>query len=339
MALHNHPSIPETTRARVRAVAQELGYVPDPMLSALAQYRHSRRPASYQGTIAWVVNNLPPYAWEEVSMFRDYHEGARSQAALHGYNLDTFDLNDYPDKPERLANIFRSRNIIGLLLCPQPGPNWKLNLPVDDFACITFGYSLRQPLLHTVAPTQFRAMMETMRRLIALGYHRIGFACSFQTDQRTDHNFIGGYFVENFLGQLDMTLPPIDEETTTPESFSRWYNEYKPDAVVTGNPRILDVIRKSGLRVPEDIGVAGPSIPFERGTMSGVYEDSRHIGKTAVDALVGMINRGERGVPERPLYIHAPGVWVDGETLRQQSKEAEPKRVRRKGAKAAKAKR
>ena len=45
LALKKHPSIPAETRERIEAVAAEMGYVPDPMLSALAAYRGSRRTA------------------------------------------------------------------------------------------------------------------------------------------------------------------------------------------------------------------------------------------------------------------------------------------------------
>ncbi len=38
-ALSGHPSIPDHTKERIRTIAKQLGYVPDPMLSALAAYR------------------------------------------------------------------------------------------------------------------------------------------------------------------------------------------------------------------------------------------------------------------------------------------------------------
>src|SRR5690606_27714546 len=46
LALRDHPSIPSETRARIRAVAKELGYRRDPLLDAFNfhRVRHSRRP-------------------------------------------------------------------------------------------------------------------------------------------------------------------------------------------------------------------------------------------------------------------------------------------------------
>ncbi|HEY9247922.1 MAG TPA: LacI family DNA-binding transcriptional regulator, partial [Rariglobus sp.] len=313
---HNHPSIPAATRDRVRKIAEKLGYAPDPMMSALVSYRQTLNPASYQGTIAWLVNNAHPFDWSRVAMFKEYHQGAVGRAAKHGYKLEVFDLQSAGTTPEKLAKAFRFRKINGVLVCPQPGPNWRLDFPWEHFSCVTFGYSLVHPQLHTVAPTQFRAMLETMRRLTQLGYSRIGFAYSFNTDERADHNFLGGYLVESYLNDHQVHIPPFNEETATADNFSKWFETHRPEAVVTGNPRLLRIIKAAGLFVPRDIGVACPTVPGMESSLAGIYENSRHIGETAVDTLVSMIHQGDRGVPETPHYIHVPGVWIPGKTLR-----------------------
>jgi len=316
MALRGHPSIPAPTRDRIRQIAEEMGYVPDPMLAALASYRSTLRPASYHGTLAWLGNNLPPFHWKNISMFKAYYDGAIKRAAAYGYNIEVFDLQAKSVTPQKLAKAFRFRNINGVLLSPQPGPNWELDFPWESFSFVTFGYSLARPALHTVAPTQFRAMMMTMRKMYEKGYRRIGFGCSFKVDERTDHHLLGGYLVEKALFERKLTMPLFDEEQADAAQFKKWFLKHRPDAVVTGNPRLLQVIEEAGFRVPEDVGLACPTLPEPDIDFAGVYEDSFHMGETAVDALVGMIHRGERGIPHRPHYIHVPGVWLEGRTLR-----------------------
>lgn len=316
MALRGHPSIPLATQERIRRIAEEMGYVPDPMLSALASYRSTLRPASYHGTLAWLGNNLPPFDWREVSMFRAYYDGAVRRAASYGYNIEVFDFQAKGSTPEKIAKAFRFRNITGVLLTPQPGPSWELSFPWEHFSFVTFGYSLVRPALHTVAPTQFRAMMMTMRKLYEKGYRRIGFGCSFQVDERTDHHLLGGYLVEKALVERKLTMPLFDEENADAPLFKKWFLKHRPDAIVTGNPRLLQVIEEAGFRVPEDVGLACPTLPEPDIDFAGVYEDSFHMGETAVDTLVGMIHRGERGIPERPHYVHVPGLWLEGRTLR-----------------------
>ncbi len=45
LALRNHPSLPEHTKERIRALAAEMGYRPDPSLRALMAYRKRQRHA------------------------------------------------------------------------------------------------------------------------------------------------------------------------------------------------------------------------------------------------------------------------------------------------------
>ena len=83
LALKEHPSIPLATRARVVAAARELGYAPDPMLSALAAYRGRLRPSSFHGTLGWISQRYRTYDWRSVRHFVDYFEGAQVGAKRH----------------------------------------------------------------------------------------------------------------------------------------------------------------------------------------------------------------------------------------------------------------
>lgn len=320
LAMRNHPSIPDKTKKRIQEIAARLGYAPDPMLSALANYRSRSRPANYHGVLAWLVNTrlVPPHSrrWDEVGMFKDYHAGACKRASEHGYKVEVFDIARQGMTTGRLARILTTRNIEGILVCPQPGPNMTLDFPFERFASVTFGYSLASPLLHTVAPTQFRAVKEIMRRLLREGFRRIGFAHSFTTDARADHNFLAGYLVAQHLCGRSDRLPPLDEETISTETFREWFNEHRPDAVITGNPRLLNLVSKAGHQVPQDLVVACASIPNPKdGHLAGIYEDSFHIGEAAVDFLVSALHQGERGIPLRPKSILVPGIWIPGTTF------------------------
>jgi LacI family transcriptional regulator/LacI family repressor for deo operon, udp, cdd, tsx, nupC, and nupG len=91
---------------------------------------------------------------------------------------------------------------------------------------------------------------------------------------------------------------------------------HRPDAIVTGNYHFIDVLRSLGKRVPEEIGLACPLLPSADTELAGVVENSVEIGSVAVDFLIGMIHRQERGVPANPPRIHVEGRWIRGKTLR-----------------------
>jgi LacI family transcriptional regulator len=70
--------------------------------------------------------------------------------------------------------------------------------------------------------------------------------------------------------------------------------------------------------VPEDVGVAQSSVACNETHVSGINENGFLIGRTAMDFLVGMLQRGERGAPETPIRILVEGAWREGGTVRRQ---------------------
>jgi LacI family transcriptional regulator/LacI family repressor for deo operon, udp, cdd, tsx, nupC, and nupG len=79
------------------------------------------------------------------------------------------------------------------------------------------------------------------------------------------------------------------------------------------------MLRELRVPVPAELGVACPCIPSPDTELAGIFEDWKCIGEIAVDVLVAMLNRGERGVPARPQRLHVEGPWVPGCTLRPQA--------------------
>ncbi|HEU5077996.1 MAG TPA: LacI family DNA-binding transcriptional regulator [Opitutaceae bacterium] len=318
MALKGHPHIPPETRERILKIAAELGYSPDPMLSALAAYRSRQRPATFHGTLAWLTNSAHGFNWRDRNLrphFSDYFEGAAAQAKRYGFQLEVFDFNAPGMTPTRLAKILESRGVSGVLLCPQPRPETNLDFPWQNFSAVTFGYTLATPRLHTVSATQYRAMRQTVHEVRAAGYRRIGLALDGDHDLRTDHNYLAGYLVEQHLAGNASPVPTLNAPYTDQGAVLQWLRAHKPDAVVTGNYHFLDVLRSIGWKVPEEIGVACPLLPSAQTELAGVIENSPGIGSVAVDFLIGMIHRQERGIPANPQRIHVEGHWLPGKTI------------------------
>lgn len=319
MAFKGHPNIPKETRERIMKIAAELGYTPDPMLSALAAYRTRQRPATFHGTLAWLTNSAYGFDWRDRTLrphFSDYFDGAAAQAKRYGFQLEIFDFNAPRMTPARLASILETRGVSGVLLCPQPRPETNLDFPWQNFSAVTFGYSLATPRLHTVSATQYRAMRQTVHELRAVGYRRIGLALDGDHDLRTDHNYLAGYLVEQHLAGGASSVPTLTAPYTDQGAVLHWLKTHKPDAVVTGNYHFLDVLRSLGWKVPAEIGLACPLLPSAETELAGVIENSPAIGSVAVDFLIGMIHRQERGIPSNPQRIHVEGQWLPGKTLR-----------------------
>ncbi len=316
LALKHHPSIPEATRRHILETAERLGYRPDPLLTALASYRNSLRPASFQGSLAWLHSTASGYKWQSIPHYRDYFEGAAARAERHGFQLEPFDLNTYSKTPNKLLSIFRARNLQGVLICPQPTPHTHLPFALEQFAVVALGYSVLSPQVHVVTATQFRSTLQCMQQLIERGYQRIGFTFNPIHDSRADHNYLAGWLVSNFLSNRK-PIPPYRGTEDNTDKIRVWYERYKPDAIITGNYQMIAVLKSAGISVPRDVGLACPLLPAASGQLSGVFEDSTHIGAVAVDTLVAMVQRGDYGIPELAQKIHVEGRWYEGTSLRK----------------------
>ena len=61
--------------------------------------------------------------------------------------------------------------------------------------------------------------------------------------------------------------------------------------------------------------------------LSGVYQNDTSIGQKAIDLIIDMIHRGERGLPAVPTRILVESTWRDGQTLCRQVPTAKKKTV------------
>lgn len=326
LALKGYPKITLKTRERILKIAESLGYVPDPMLSALANYRNRISQRAFHGTVAWVVNVLSDYKWESGPYYSSYFSGASKRAESYGYHLEKFTFGANGVTANRLASILKARNVTGILLCPQPKADMRMSFRWDEFSMVTFGYTLVDPLLHTVASAHYLNTRRAAHELLTRGYRRIGLVIDEKTDRRCGSNVLAGYLVEQALDDRMAKLPPFSDyeaENTGTEEYKEklaaYIKRHKIDSLLTSDYKIIDTLAKIGLSVPHDIGVAGISLPNMDGPISGMVEDSAQIGSVAMDILVGMVQRGECGVPASPLRTHLEGVWHEGSSLLERS--------------------
>ncbi len=89
---------------------------------------------------------------------------------------------------------------------------------------------------------------------------------------------------------------------------------YRPDAIVTRLPEVHRSLKRAGYRVPEDVGVAYHTLDEKSRYWSGMKKNSFQIGVMAIDLLVDMLHRNERGIPVHPYLLMVEGSWVEGDT-------------------------
>jgi hypothetical protein len=96
--------------------------------------------------------------------------------------------------------------------------------------------------------------------------------------------------------------------------IGRWIKKHKPDAILTDIQIMVDLVKKCGYRVPEDIGVAAMSI-LDGGADAGIDQQPEEIGRVGLLVLASLINDNARGVPPIFREILVEGSWVDGSSM------------------------
>lgn len=314
-ALAGHPSIPDSTKQRIREIAKQLDYVPDPALSALSAYRASLGTRTFHGNLAWVTNGRTRDELEVHEIFKLYRKGAEKRAKELGYILQDSWLREGGMTLKRAGDILLARNIRGLLMCPQPVAGERVDLSWNLFSAVTFGYTLGWPGLHTVASHTFRAVVSAVDAVRAMGYRRLGFVLSAERDERTFHTWTGAFLACQSRWTKTEQLPIFCPQIVDHNMLLRWVERYKPDVIISSLQELVEVLETHGYRVPKDIGFASPSLTTSSRKVSGIDENCTSMGEAAVDMLVGMLHRNERGIPLMPHCLMIRGTWREGDTL------------------------
>jgi LacI family transcriptional regulator len=220
--------------------------------------------------------------------------------------------------PERMVGILKARNIQGLLMAPQPHAKTLSPMEYTDFSAVAFGYSIQPSLLNVVTNHHYHSMNLMLTKLIELGYRRIGLNVSPDWDDKVENAWIGGLRSARWRYPELVTIPPCTQGGLGGPVFESWLKKYQPDVVISYN-EIPKTLRALGYSIPEDIGFASLDLRPDDKILAGLYENSFYIGQKAVDALVGLLHRGERGIPEIPTRLLVESTWMPGTTVRKQS--------------------
>lgn len=314
MALRHDPSIPKARRDEVLRKAAEMGYQPDPMLSALSQYRKRQSPASKHAVIAWL--NVWPEpkklrAWRE---FDHYWLGASTCAEEYGYRLEEFVLGGKMTLP-RLEKILLTRNIQGILVAPHRSfpVDWR-DFNWERFSVVGFGGRVADVRFHLVGSAQAMNGVTAFTRMRQLGYRRIAFVGG-----REQAILFGAGFqwAQKDVPVMDQ-VPPFFIERPGIEAhqrkFTAWLKKEKPDAILTEVGCLEQMIAVAGYRVPDDIGLATTTV-LDTPIAAGIDQNPKEIGRTAMLAAISLINDNDRGIPRICRDLLVEGRWMDGKTL------------------------
>jgi LacI family transcriptional regulator len=339
LALRNHSSLPESTRQRLKALAAEMGYRPDPALRALAAYRTRNAAKAKHSTLAYVTHWNTRFGWREAPAHADFHAGAERKARELGYDLDHFWVGEPGMTHSRLSDILYARGITGLILASH---RREVDVPLQfdwsRFSAVKIDYFPHRPALHNVTNHQAGIIRLAMRQVRAAGYRRIGFVMHRGWDLSADHAWTAGYLCEQQFIPPEERVPicifpeerpleawmPESREADSPyrsmfeiptEMFASWYEHYKPEVVISKGSFIRAAAGELQLQVPEDFAFVDLFLDHTDGRTAGVRQNHAMVGELAIETLVGLLQQEKLGPPAVPTVTYVDGTWFDGASL------------------------
>lgn len=319
LALRNNARISVEVRERVQLIARELDYRTNPLVTALMRSRRTHQ-AAKDVVLAYVTNYSTRYGWRPPHHDRpDYFPGAAARAAELGYKLEDFWLGEPGMTSARFAQILSSRGISGLLIGRLPPGMSEIELPWANFSAVALGLTLNNPDLHRVSEDAFASATDAMQRCMAKGYKRIGFVMSEPDDSpNMGDRWLGAYLRLQLRLAPENRIPFCEYRPRGEFSghFLRWLDAHAPDVVLaTHAGPILDLLSQSGRKLPRNVELLLLNNNKLNQGFAGIHLDPGILGSLAVDMVVGMLHRGETGLPTAPHHVLVPGCWVEGPSL------------------------
>lgn len=322
LALRHDPSISLETRQRIEAIAEQIGYNRNPAFGELMSQMRGRGAKSSSSTIALFNGHINPRAFQTHATVPSYVEGCQERAKGLGYDLDELWMHEPDTSGERWCEILRTRGIRGIVIIGLMGSN---RLPrffhpvIESFPCVVTGVRTRQPSLPFVSVDHYILSKVALEQAIVKNYRRPGLVIDGVIDDLVEQRFSSGFRAGQQVLPKSRRLEPYiglcDGERPRPE-FVSWLKKEQPDVIFTLYNSVRRWLVDLGYGIPEDIGLIQLERRRAHSDWAGMDQHNEVSGQMAIDMLIGMIHRGESGVPPFPPATLIAPTWIDGKTIR-----------------------
>lgn len=315
LALRNHRSIPRRTQERVKHKARELGYRPNPLVSALMQERRMHRPSNAT-VIAYLT--LDDHLRDSgLTVRKGIYQGLCKRGAELGFKVEEFCFPKLAMRNERLEQVLLARGIQGIIIAPPERPCQGLDLDCSPFSVVAIGFNLRSPKVNRIEVDSYATMVDTITVLEQLGYRNPALIVPKIYDQNINYQWSSAFvnLTRILMKQRNPAIFTYEELGPPLNRVSPWLKRQQPDIIISYCWTIWKLLQHEGVRVPEDVGYISLS-PDATYPVAHLARYPLQIGKSAIETLAGQLYRNERGVPLNETNVLVMGRFVLGETVR-----------------------
>jgi DNA-binding LacI/PurR family transcriptional regulator len=294
-ALNNYSDVSEATRYRVQKIAHDLGYYPSATAQSLRRRQTNR--------IGLVVNYPIAAIGEYLSQLII---GAALAAEHEGYHITLYPTAG--NQNEKINRIAKAREADGLLMLWATGlPEVVQMMKSEKTPFVVVSRRVEDLDVPYVVADNKTGAFELTKHLISLGHKRIGYT-PLPILRMINKDRMAGY-----RQALEEAGIPFDEELLVPvndnpknryQAMNKLLDLQKPPSAVFAFHdyvaiQALRAATDRGLRVPEDVAIAGfdgmHSTLFTSPPLTTVSQPIQAIGQRAVEILIQQISGTNSG--------------------------------------------
>ncbi len=300
-ALNDQRDIGEDTKARIKQVAEEMGYFPNSAARALKTNR------SYNIGVLFSEEAGSGLTHE---YFSGVLNGFKMQTESMGYDL-TFINNHYSNKAMSCYEHCRYRNFEGVgIVCADFGDPGVLELMNSEIPVVTIDYAHYN--CTAISSNNVKGIEELVKYIYRMGHRKIAYIHGQNFSYVTKERLTSFYRV---MEELHLKVPDeyIREAAyLETEGAARQTKEllnlpepptcilYPDDTSLIGGK---NVIMELGLKIPNDISVAGYDgtriSQLVHPELTTIMQDTESIGREAARRLIDTIEKPKTTLVER----------------------------------------
>ena len=317
LALRDHPSLLPATKARIREVAERMGYVPNPVFSALTHFHLNGRVRAEAQRVAYLINHPLDQGAALYRPQQQIIEGAREQARALGYELEVVTVGVEGNESLRLDAFLKEQKITGVVLGAFDPGFAPVTLDWDEYSIVKIDSLHMDPPAPVVGSDHRQDVRLAFQRLRTLGYCRIGLAIGRADEDATERLYTAGYLLEQGTVPAEERIPELlfPYNCSVPQAselLRNWIRSHRVDAVLCNWSVVGEMLRSAGLLVPQEVACASLCLLDRHAGLAGVCPNPGVVGAKAVSIVAAQLKSGERGVPQFASRTFVKSSWTDG---------------------------
>ncbi|MGI4874100.1 MAG: LacI family DNA-binding transcriptional regulator [Janthinobacterium lividum] len=308
-ALADHHDVSEATKARVRQLAKELNYHPNPLAAGLRRGRSN--------TLGVLVPHLTGHFFPQVI------DGIATEARRLGFDVMICQSNEDVQLEMQSIELMMTAQVAGILVSlantTQDFSHFEdvrqQNVPLVFFDRQVEGFKGKN--ISSVTLNDYLGAYQVVEHLLAQGCRRIAHLTGplhlsiLKNRHQGYHDALAAHGITP-----DPDLTVFCEQTqaggaTAMRELLRRPAAQRPDALFSSNDLVavgaLQVAKKRGLRIPHDLAVAGFSnevfTTLTEPTLTTVDQRCHQMGETAVQLLQKMLPGSKGKNPPRSIVL------------------------------------